>query len=67
MPTDDEGAQRPGETVRQIQERLAAASLNPVEGTLREILAIVKRLEVEVGEIKRLLVPVTAPESAVPQ
>ena len=53
MPTDDEGAQRPGETVRQIQERLAAASLNPVEGTLLEILVIVKRLEVELGEIKR--------------
>ena len=49
----DDGREHAGETVRQIQERLAAASLNPAEGTLREILLIVKRLEVELGEIKR--------------
>jgi len=53
VPTTDEGRKHAGETVRQIQERLAAASLNPVEGTLLEILVIVKRLEVELGEIKR--------------
>ena len=55
MAATDDGREHAGETVRQIQERLAAASLNPAEGTLREILLIVKRLEVELGEIKRRL------------
>ena len=58
MPTD-EGAQDAAESVRLIQERLAAASLNPVEGTLLEILVIVKRLEVALGEIKRQVATLT--------
>lgn len=49
----DEGAKDAAESVWKTQERLAAASLNPVEGTLREILVIVKRLEVELAEIRR--------------
>jgi hypothetical protein len=53
MPTD-EGDQPAGanETMRQLQERLAATSINPTEGFLREILVIVQHLEVVLGEIK---------------
>jgi len=49
----DEGSEHAAENVWQTQERLAAASLNPVEGTLREILAIVKRLEGKLDELER--------------